>query len=168
MRPDLGDVLAGVQRLLSDEIYPALAASPYQQEQLTFASLLLELVKNSWARAHLAIAAEHGDLRATLSRVAECLAPVAGGELETFARSVREKLADTPASVVQHPLDEILAAGRTLREAVSAGVVLLDAQDAAGAADEAPRARARAEIDAYLCRFAERESAWVGGLGLGW
>src|SRR5690606_8928266 len=61
MRPDLDDILSGVQRLLMNDFIPTLAATtPFLAEQAMYANLMLEYCKKAWPRMHLALAEEHG------------------------------------------------------------------------------------------------------------
>ena len=69
MRPDLGDILSAVQRLLQAEVGPAVS-DPFVAEQLMYASLLLEYAKKAWPGEHLAVAEalDRLDLRARCLR----------------------------------------------------------------------------------------------------
>jgi len=164
MRPDPSDLLAGVQRLLAQEIVPALAGTPYLQEQATMACVLLEHCRNLWPRLHLVVAAEHDDLCRTLDRLAPVLAAGDAG-LAALAEEVRAMLDRDRRAATDRPLTEVLETDRGLRELVARATRLLG-EPVAGESVE--RRTARAEISAYLCRFAAREADLVSALGLGW
>ena len=165
MRPDPSDLIAGVQRLLAQEIVPALADTPYLQEQATMACVLLENCRNLWPRLHLVVGAEHDDLCATLDRLAPPLAAAADTGLAALAREVRAAIDRDRSAATDRPLTEVLETDRGLRELVSRATRLLG-DPVAGESVE--RRTARDEISAYLCRFAAREADLVSALGLGW
>lgn len=176
MRPDLDDVLSGVQRLLLNDFLPALAAAePFLAEQAMYANLILEYCKKSWPTLHLSLAEEHGDLCATLA--------VAAGALRGDGRAVEVVGAVDAATtsgvtdVTSTSLDALAARNGMLRELVSRVVILLDAQESAASDDpqratspvtDGARQAARAATDAYLVRAARRQYANLQQLGLIW
>ena len=165
MRPDLDDVLSGLQRLLLNEFLPALAATqPFLAEQAMYANLLLEYCRKSWPVLLLALAEEHGDLCATLASAAGALrAETGAGDL---VAAVDTELAAGALRAAETPLERLAARNRTLRDLVSRVVVFLDARE--GAAHGSPHAAARAATDAYLVRAAARQYADLQQLGLIW
>ena len=187
MRPDLTDLLSGVQRLLQGEIGPALA-DPFLQEQAAYASLLLEYAKKAWAREHLAIAAEHADLSACLTAVAAPLEALPGEEGRSLAREVRSALAATaPAAVwvAETELDRVLAVDRERRALLERALAVVESAADRHAADSpgqgalggeataasevgAGVATARAAIDGYLVRAARRRDEVLATLGIAW
>ena len=163
MRPDPDDLLSGVQRLLLNDFLPALAATaPFLAEQAMYANLLLEYCRKSGPGLHLALAEEHGDLRATLGTAAGALRPDATAR--DVVSALDAGLSDAATDVTRTTLDALAARNRALRELVSRVVVFLDAQPDAGDARQA----ARAATDAYLVRAADRQYASLQQLGLIW
>lgn len=163
MRPDIDDLLSGVQRLLMNDFLPALATTaPFLAEQAMYANLLLDYCRKSGPGVHLALAEEHGDLRATLGTAAGAL------RAEPTARDVvaalDTELSGAATDVTRTTLDALATRNRTLRELLSRVIVFLDAQSDAGAARQA----ARAATDAYLVRAADRQYASLQQLGLIW
>jgi hypothetical protein len=165
MRPDLSDILAGVQRLLAQEIVPALGGSPYLQEQATMACVLLEHCRNLWPRIHLAVASEHADLCATLDRLPPLLTAAGKPALGVLAEELRTTLDRDRSLASSRPLTAVLEVDRGLRELLSRATRLLG-EPAPG--ENAACNAARDEIAAYLRRFAAREAELVSALGLGW
>jgi hypothetical protein len=106
MRPGLDDILAGVQRLLQNDIVPALLAAPFVAEQALYATVLLEYAKKLWPRLHLALAEEHGDLRATLSAV---VAPLRAESIDggTLAAAIAADLDGATTDVAATTLDAL-------------------------------------------------------------
>src|ERR1700687_5232396 len=80
MRPDIGDLIEGIKRALSEEILPAVNDA-FAREQLAYALFLCEHLASRWDRAHIFFHHEHADLHATLGAVVEigrrCTAPTA-------------------------------------------------------------------------------------------
>jgi hypothetical protein len=165
MRPDPSDLLAGVQRLLAQEIVPALAGTPYLQEQATMACVLLEHCRNLWPRLHLVVTAEHDDLRRTLERLAPVVAAAGDAALAALAQEFGATLDRDRSVATDRPLTDVLESDRGLRELVSRATRLLG-EPVTGESVE--RRTARDVISAYLCRFAAREADLVSALGLGW
>ncbi|MBY0273941.1 hypothetical protein K2Z84_01275 [Candidatus Binatia bacterium] len=176
MRPDLDDVLSGVQRLLLNDFLPALAASaPFLAEQAMYANLLLEYGKKTWPTLHLALAEEHGDLCATLASAAGALR--GDTRASELVGAIDAATTSAVTDVTRTSLDALAARNRTLRELVSRVVILLDAQESAASdhpqrathsAADGPRHAARAATDTYLVRAARRQYANLQQLGLIW
>jgi len=164
MRPDLGDILSGIQRLLTNDLVPALAATPFLAEQSMYATLVLEYCKKAWPGLHLALAEEHGDLLATLGTAAERLAQ--DSTAHALATAIRGELDGDVAGVTTSTLDVLAKRNESLRALVSRAIELLDAgtEPAAGS----PLHAARATIDAYLARHAARQHRELELLGLSW
>lgn len=168
MRPDLDDILSGVQRLLMNDFIPTLAATtPFLAEQAMYANLMLEYCKKAWPRMHLALAEEHGDLCATLGAAAGALRadPSPAGSAEVAA-AIDDALAGGPSDVTRTTLDALAARNRALRELVSRVVTALDAGD--GSQTGAAPHPARTATDAYLVRAAARQYRELEALGLNW
>jgi len=157
MRPDIDDILSGVQRLLQNDLVPALAAQPFLVEQAMYANLILEYCKKTWTRAHLALAEEHADLRDTLLAATRELAidPAAADLTAGIRRALDEAACDVAATT----LDVVAARNRALREQVTRAVEYLEAH---------PRPAASARIEAYLARLAQRQYRELQQLGLTW
>ncbi|HEY8517211.1 MAG TPA: hypothetical protein VIS07_17010 [Candidatus Binatia bacterium] len=161
-RPDLADILSGVQRLLVNDVVPALADQPFLAEQAMYASVVLEYCKKTWTRAHLAFAEEHADLRATLETVLQALRdePDARELCATVARA----LEDARCDVATTALDVVAEHARTLRGEVSRVVAWLGDRPASTPATQA----VRAATDGYLARLAERQQRELQALGISW
>jgi len=165
MRPDIDDILSGVQRLLQSEFVPALMQSaPFLAEQAMYATLVLEYCKKTWPRLHLVLAEEHGDLNATLAIAVDHLAGDDAGH--ALATAIRAELSGDVTSVATSTLDVLARRNESLRALVSRVVELLDARVEAAAGT--PLAAARASTDAYLARHAARQYAELQALGLNW
>lgn len=164
MRPDLDDVLSGLQRLLMNDFVPALAATqPFLAEQAMYANLLLEYCRKSAPALHLALAEEHGDLRATLAAAAAALRGDTAAH--DIVAALDADLATGALDVARTTLDQLAARNRELRDLVSRVVVFLGA----GAGESGgTRTAARAATDAYLVRAAGRQYADLQQLGLIW
>lgn len=165
MRPDLDDILSGVQRLLMSDFVPALAANPFLAEQALYANLILEYCKKAWPRVHLTLAEEHGDLCATLGAVHAALAR--DGAATALAAEIAAALEGGASDVARSTLDVLARRNQSLRELVTRVVAHLD-RAGAGAAGKAGVAAARAATDAYLARHARRQYAELELLGLIW
>jgi hypothetical protein len=165
MRPDLDDILAGVQRLLQDDIVPALAATPFLAEQALFATLLLEYGKKLWPRLHLVLAEEHGDLRATLSAV---VGPLRAESTDgaTLAAAIAADLDGATTGVATSTLDVLARRNADLRGLVGQVVALLDAH--ASLSPGASFEGVRGVVDAYLARHAARQFHELEQLGISW
>jgi len=168
VRPDLSDLVSGVQRLLQTEVLPHLPDG-YLQEQTAYATLLLEYVKNAWSREHLAVAEEHADLARCLAALAEALGASAEHEARAVAAAASAALAAHGEAVADTPLDRVLAIDRERRAIVERAVAALDRSDAAGRGSDGARvAAAQAAIDAYLVGAAWRRDAALKLLGVSW
>ena len=166
MRPDLDDILGGVQRLLQNDFVPALSTTaPFLAEQAMYATLILEYCKKTWPRLHLVLAEEHGDLNATLGNAAEQLAQEDAGH--ALATAIRAELSGDVADVTTSTLDVLARRNESLRALVSRVVELLDAS-AAEPTSGTPLAAARTTTDAYLARHAARQYRELQALGLNW
>lgn len=164
MRPDLDDILSGVQRLLTGDLVPALTGSPFLVEQAMYAALVLDYCRKSLPRVHLELAEEHADLRDTLGRASAHLRDAdaeLGAEIELALR-------DASVDVAVTPLDVVAEDNRVLRGLVDRAVALLAEREQDAAAPGSPLALARSEIDAYLVRLAARQGRALATLGLSW
>jgi hypothetical protein len=165
MRPDPGDVLSGIERLLLQDIVPALAGSPYLQEQATMAGVLIQHMKNAWPTLHLNAGAEHDDLVATIERVVDRLAGCDDRRLGEWVRAGRAALAGSVFDPRTRRLDEVMAGDRELRRILCE---LIEKLGDRREGEDPHVVTARHEIDSYLARYAVRESDLVRALGLGW
>ncbi|MFM7142372.1 MAG: hypothetical protein ACKOCT_14585 [Alphaproteobacteria bacterium] len=165
MRPDLGDILSAVQRLLQSEVGPAVS-DPFVAEQLMYASLLLEYAKKAWPLEHVAVSDEHRDLDATLRAVMPHLAALPGESASRLLREVRSHLGGSAAVAATEPLDAVLARDREGRALLDRAIPLGGPSDDRAGADA--RGRLREAIDAYLVRSARRQEAAIALLGFAW
>ncbi|MEW6268289.1 MAG: hypothetical protein AB1689_03210 [Thermodesulfobacteriota bacterium] len=161
-RPDIDDILSGVQRLLMNDLAPALAEQPFLAEQAMYASLVLEYCKKAWPRAHVTLAEEHADLRATLDAVGRALREDA--DAHERCGTIGRALDETRCEVASTALDVVAAYNRTLRAEVSRIVTWLEGRPASTPATLA----ARAATDAYLGRLADRQHRELQTLGISW
>ena len=167
MRPDIDDVLSGVQRLLLNDFLPALAASaPLLAEQAMYANLILEYGKKLAPTQHLALAEEHGDLCATLGSSAAALR--ADTAATDVVAAIDAELAAGRTDVAGTTLDVVATRNRALRELVSRVIVHLDRHDDPASVAAAAHGVARATTDAYLVRAADRQYAALQQRGLIW
>ena len=165
MRPDLGDVLSAVQRLLQSEVAPSVT-DPFVAEQLLYASLLLEYAKKAWPLEHISVAEEHRDLDTTLRALMPSLASLPGETAAELLREVRGHLGASAADGTELSLEQVLARDREGRGLLDRAIPLGAASaDRAGA--EA-RTRLRSTVDAYLVRAARRQEAAISLLGFSW
>jgi len=165
MRPELGDVLSAVQRLLQSEVAPSVS-DPFVAEQLLYASLLLEYAKKAWPVEHLSIGEEHRDLESTLRALMPSLASLPGETAAELLREVRGHLGASAADGAALSLEQVLARDREGRRLLDRAIPLgVASADRAGA--EA-RIRLRNTVDAYLVRAARRQEAAIALLGFSW
>ena len=100
MYPAFPDVLRALRANLMREIIPDLTTD-YAREQATGMLLLIEHLLSRWDRALDALREENKDLRHTLARIGESVAPSAAGrgeELIAENRELRARLASVIAS----------------------------------------------------------------------
>jgi len=175
MRPDLTDLLSGIQRLLQGDISAGLS-DPYLQEQAAYASLLLEYAKKAWVREHLAIAEEHADLANCVAAIATHLQALAAAEAQALAADLRAALSGPRLAIDETPLDRVLAVDRERRALLERTIELVGSSADAPGPGAAPAASGDARairavqsaIDAYLVRAAHRRDAALATLGVSW
>ncbi|MBI1886422.1 MAG: hypothetical protein HYS09_08970 [Chloroflexi bacterium] len=147
MRPDIGDILAGVQRIMTQEIVPALPPG-YLREKAMYTLFLLEHCRARWHLAPAYLRDENAALHHTLQRLLEVarddLPAGLAAEIEEFSPAD----ADSPVPALQ---EENLR----LREQMSR------VRDAADSAPPRVRERVRKEIAAFARKQLEREREWV-------
>lgn len=164
MRPDLGDILSAVQRLLQSEVAPSVA-DPFVAEQLMYATLLLEYAKKAWPVEHESVVEEHRDLDSTLRALMPLLAALPGPAASDLLRDVRGHLAASSADGSK-PLDAILSRDREGRGLLDRAVPL--GRSSAERAGADARARLRETVDGYLVRAARRQEEAIALLGFSW
>lgn len=165
MRPDLGDVLSAVQRLLQAEVAPALA-DPFVAEQVMYASLLLEYAKKAWPAEHVAVAAEHQDLDSTLRALLQPLAALPGEAPAVLLREVRAHLGASAGLGPSARLDDVRSRDREGRALLDRAIGLGSPSPERAGVDA--RALLRSMTDAYLVRAARRQEAAIALLGFTW
>jgi len=165
VRPDLGDILSAVQRLLQAEVMPAVS-DPFVAEQLVYASLLLEYAKKAWPQEHQVVGEEHRDLDSTLRALMPLLASLPGSTAADLLRDVRGHLGASSADGPGASLDAVLARDREGRGLLDRAIPLGRPSDERAGADA--RTRLRSTIDAYLERAARRQEAAIALLGFSW
>ena len=165
MRPDIGDLIQGIKRSLSEEILPAVADA-FAREQLAYSLFLCEHLADRWDQAHIFLRDEHDDLWTTLATVItlghKCTAPT---QLFTaLLDSTAVALAANQPTTAQ-PLRTLSAISHALKESV---VQFLEACEGAAAADAAVFAEIRATLRACMKRQLARDEQWVAGAQIGW
>jgi hypothetical protein len=164
MRPDIGDLIQGIKRTLTEAILPAVD-TPFVREQIAYTLFLCEHLAARWDRAHLHVAAEHRDLRETLA--------VAAGVGRRCARPATQFAAVVDATAIAlaahddqpRPLRELAEETRELKTTL---LRFLEFSEDAAAADEAIRSELRGTLRAFMVRQLQRDEQWVAGAMIGW
>ena len=164
MRPDIGDLIEGIKRSLSEEILPAVEGS-FAREQLAYTLFLCEHLAARWDQAHLFVQEEHDDVHATLAAAVEqgrrCVAPSA-----RFAALLDSTTAALAADAgAPQPLRAVAAASRALKETA---VHFLEACDSVHRADAGVADDIRRTLRGFMERQLRRDEAWVVGAQIGW
>jgi hypothetical protein len=165
MRPDIGDLIEGIKRALSEEILPTINDT-FAREQLAYSLFLCEHLANRWDQAHIYFHHEHADLHATLSAVVEigrrCTTPTArfSALLDSTAVALAADESTTP-----RPLRAQSAASHALKEMVGQ---FLDVCGSAAATDNEVFGEIRATLHAWMKRQLARDEEWVTGAQIGW
>lgn len=157
MRPNVGDILGGVQRTLMEEILPDLATDR-GRERLTSVLFLLQHCMARWDRVDGFLKEEDADLSATVSRIAAERAAVGGTGV--LAEIMRE-FESAAASSESEPADDIEARRASIRH--RRGLIASLLGELAGLDLEAGSARDRCRREAlgYARRQIGRDREWV-------
>ena len=165
MRPDIGDLIEGIKRSLSEEILPTVTDA-FAREQLAYSLFLCEHLASRWDQAHLFFHREHADLHATLGAVVEigrrCTAPTA--RFRALLESTAIALA-ADESAAPRPLRALSTASHALKEAAAQ---FLEVCAAAAPPDRDVFDEIRATLHACMKRQLEHEEEWVTGAQIGW
>ncbi len=165
MHPDIGDLIQGIKRTLTEEILPALN-SGFAREQLGYTLFLCEHMASRWDHAHIYMAQEHNDLRETLASAVDsgrrCRAPSATLTASLDATAV--SLA-TEEAVGLRPLRVLSAANGELKAAL---VRLLEACEDAASADQDVLMEMRKTLRGFMKRQLGRDEDWVSASQIGW
>jgi len=165
MHPDIGDLIHGIKRTLTEEILPALN-SGFAREQLGYTLFLCEHMAARWDHAHIYMAQEHGDLRATLAAALDvgrrCRAPSASlsALLDTTAVTLATEETGGP-----RPLRALSAANAELKAAL---VRLLGACEDTASVDQDVLTEMRRTLRGFMTRQLSRDEEWVSTAQIGW
>jgi len=158
MRPDVSDILNGIQCTLMEEILPDLATDR-GRERLTSVLFLLQHCMARWDRVGAFLEEENADLAAVLGRIA-----ATGGAGEASGR-LAEILREIAAAVPARPAEGEGAAVASLRETVRErrGLVasLLGELAALDLDPKSALSRCRREAYEYVARQIARDREWV-------
>jgi hypothetical protein len=165
MHPNVGDLILGIKRSLMEEILPAVGTA-YAREQLAFAALFCDHVAARWDSAHLFIAAEYDDLRATLAAAVDI-----GRRGRTPRPALTAALDATEVALFAAPSGSAHAlrvVDTAIVELKGHVVRLLEACDDGDAAGDPECAELRQTLRAYMRRQLGREEEWISTTPIGW
>ncbi len=165
MRPDIGDLIQGIKRTLTEEILPTVS-SDFAREQLAYTLFLCEHLATRWDRAHISTAEEHADLRATLTAAVEIgrRAGAAPPGVHAILDATAVVLAAEEAAGPR-PLSVTTASVTDLKRAL---VRILDACATAEAAAIDACAEIRDTLRGFMKRQLVRDEEWVNTAQIGW
>lgn len=165
MQPDIGYLIQGIKRSLSEEILPAVGSN-FAREQVAYTLFLCEHLANRWDQAHVTAAEEYDDLRATLTAAEQigrrCTAPPGD-----FAAALAAAAAVLAAEEVCGPRP-LRALSTSIHELQRALARLLDACEQTMPADGDLVAEVRATLRGFMKRQLGRDEQWVAGAQVGW
>ncbi len=165
MQPDIGYLIQGIKRSLSEEILPAVGSN-FAREQVAYTLFLCEHLANRCDQAHLTAAEEYGDLRATLAAAEQvgrrCTAPP--GEFAAALDAAAAVLAAEEA----HGPRPLRAMSASIHELKRALVRLLDACEQTLPADCDLVVEIRETLRGFMKRQLGRDEQWVAGAQVGW
>ena len=156
MRPDMRDLLGGIQRVLMEDILPDLATDQ-GRERLTSVLFLLQHCMARWDRVLPYMQEEYADLRGVLENID------ANGAGDGNSEGVAELMAEVKTLVADDPegdlsFDALGDALRARREVLSRLVKTLAARELD---EESANGRIRREIYGYIRRQLPRNREWV-------
>ena len=156
MRPDMSDILGGIQRVLMEEILPDLSTDQ-GRERLTSVLFLLQHCMSHWDGVLPFMREEYDDLRGTLGRIAaENVGGEASGEIAEILEGIRALEEGDPAQALS--FDALREALASRRDRASLLVKKLAAMDL----DEGSAlGRVRRDIYGHIRRQLPRNRAWV-------
>lgn len=160
MRPDMNDILGGIQRTLMEEILPDLNTDR-GRERLTSVLFLLQHCMARWDRVGAFLAEEHADLCDLFGGIAaERASGAAAGRLAEILHGIEAAAAPAPGPGAAETLS-IEALRESVRERRTAVASLLRELAAMELAPESPLARCRREAYGYAWRQIKRDREWV-------
>ncbi|MDP3937106.1 MAG: hypothetical protein Q8R92_03115 [Deltaproteobacteria bacterium] len=158
MRPDVSDILSGIQRTLMEEILPDLA-SDRGRERLTSVLFLLQHCMARWDRVGGFLKEEHDDLSGVLERIAAARAAgEATGPLADILREIESAVATAPGNEAPDAIEELRASVRERRAMLAS---LLGRIVGADLPDGSALAHCRREAHGYVGRQINRDREWV-------
>jgi hypothetical protein len=165
MHPDIGDLLQGIKRTLTEEILPSLNGT-FAREQLAYTLFLCEHMSARWDQAHIYVTQEHGDLRETLAAAVDigrrCRAPSATFnallDMATVTLATEE-----PAAL--RPLRALSTANAALKATL---VRLLEGCEDPTSTDQDILTEMRTVLRGFMKRQLTRDEEWVSTAQIGW
>ena len=156
MRPDMRDILSGIQRVLMEDILPDLATDQ-GRERLTTVLFLLQHCMSRWERVLPFMQEEYADLRGVLENIDANIAGDRNSEaVAELMAGVKTLMAD---DLGPDPSFEALGdALRARREILSRLVKILAARDLD---EDSALGGVRREIYGYIRRQLPRNREWV-------
>lgn len=156
MRPDMSDLLEGIQRILMEDILPDLSTDQ-GREKLTSVLFLLQHCISRWEGVLPFMREEYEDLSGAISRIAvEEIGDEGSGEIAEILAGVRTLAEETPGTDLTFEAQK--EALRSRREILSRLVKILAAMDPG---EDTALGRVRQEIYGYIRRQLPRNREWV-------
>lgn len=156
MRPDMSDLLGGIQRILMEDILPDLSTDQ-GREKLTSVLFLLQHCMSRWEGVLPYMREEYEDLSGAISRIAaEEVGDEGSGEIAELLAGVRTLAEETPGTELGFEAQK--QALRSRREILSRLVRILAAMDPG---EDTALGRVRREIYGYIRRQLPRNREWV-------
>lgn len=156
MRPDMRDILGGIQRVLMEDVLPDLATDQ-GRERLASVLFLLQHAMARWEGVLPFMREEYADVRDVLGNID---AIGAGGEMSKeiaeLMAGVKTLVAGDPGPDV--PFEALGEALRARREVLSGLAKILAARDLD---ENSANGKIRREIYGYIRRQLPRNRAWV-------
>jgi hypothetical protein len=149
MRPNIGDLLAGIKKTFGEVIVPALK-DPFALEQASFIMLALEHLAGRWDKVERFCREENAGLRRLLAEAVASPGADAAVVAREVVESIRERLA------AEDVTDREARSVQSLFEANAALRALL-----IGLSDAIKDDGFRRKIRAWLKQQLEREREWV-------
>lgn len=156
MRPDMSDLLGGIQRVLMEDILPDLSTDQ-SRERLTSVLFLLQHCMSRWDGVLPHMRQEYEDICGSLGRIAaEKIGDGAEREVAEILDGIRTLAEEKPGQALS--FEALRDAIRSRREILSRLVKILAAMDLDAGSS---LGRIRGEIYGYIRRQLPRNREWV-------